>query len=170
MDITSNLQGFTETAAISVDAFKSIYGVALKATERIYSLNTDFTRAVIDGYAAGSNTLDYQDQLRIQLGQFERASAYLRDVSDILVATQAEVFTLGSANAEELTRRLAAEVEKRCLPSATDGNSAFSDALHSALSAATSTYETLIGTSRQITEASLEAVGQAGAKPVKKAA
>ena len=55
MDITSTLQGFTETAAISVDAFKLIYGVTLKATERVYSLNTDFARAVIEGYAVGSN-------------------------------------------------------------------------------------------------------------------
>ena len=60
MDITSNLQGFTETAAISVDAFKSIYGVALKATERVYALNTDFARAFIESCAVGESRVDHE--------------------------------------------------------------------------------------------------------------
>ena len=42
MDFTHTLQGFAEVVAINGDACKSIYGVTLKATERIYSLNTDF--------------------------------------------------------------------------------------------------------------------------------
>ena len=170
MDLTHTLQGFAEVATINGDACKSIYGVALKATERIYSLNTDFARALIEGYAVGDTRSDYQEQLRTQLRQFERVSEYLRDVSEVFVATQAEVFSLGSANAEEVTRRLAAEVEKQCLSSASGSQTAFSDALHSALNAASSTYEKLIGTSREITQASLGVVEKTRPGTVKKAA
>ena len=46
-------ESFAEVVAINGDACKSIYGVTLKATERIYSLNTDFARALIESYAVG---------------------------------------------------------------------------------------------------------------------
>lgn len=160
MDFTHTLQGLAEVAAINGDACKSIYGVALKATERVYALNTDFARAFIESCAVGDSRVDHEAQLRAQLRQFERVSEYFRDVSEILVATHAEVFTLGSANAEVISRRLAAEVERQCL-SSSGGQTAFSDALKSAINAASSTYEKLIGTSREIAAASPAVVRKA---------
>jgi hypothetical protein len=48
MTVTDTLQKFSEAAAGHGNAFKSIYEVALKATEQVFSLNTDFARSFFE--------------------------------------------------------------------------------------------------------------------------
>ena len=49
MNVTDTLQKLSEAAAGQGNAFKSIYEVALKATEQVFSLNTDFARSFFEG-------------------------------------------------------------------------------------------------------------------------
>jgi len=169
MNVTDTLQKFSEAAAGQGNAFKSIYEVALKATEQVFSLNTDFARSFFEGavtYQGGSN---YQEQLAAQCRQLESASAYFRDISDVWVKTQVEMFTLGSASAEALSRQLAAQFEQLvdALPA---DPSKYSDALNSALNAAKQACEKVMDTSRQISGSGLVVKGWAQASGAKEAA
>jgi len=154
MTVTDTLQKFSEAAAGHGNAFKSIYEVALKATEQVFSLNTDFARSFFEGAVTHQASPDYQAQLAAQCRQLESASAYFRDVSDVWVKTQVEMFTLGSANAELLSGQLAAQFEQlvNALPA---DPSQYSDALNSALSAAKQACEKVMDTSRQISGSAL---------------
>ena len=100
MNVTDTLQKFSEVAAGHGDAFKSIYEVALKATEQVFSLNTDFARSFFEGAVTHQGGSNYQEQFAAQAKQLELASAYFRDISDVWVKSQVEVFTLGVCAAE----------------------------------------------------------------------
>ena len=169
MNFNETLQRFAEVAAVNGDAFKSIYGVALNTTERVYSLNTDYARSMLQRLSPGEASTDFPEQVRQQLRQFEQVGSYFRDISEIFVASQAEALTLSSANAEEFARWLAAELEKQFLE-VPKGQSAYSEVLQSALNAASNTYAKFMDTSRQLTQSGLAASGKAVSGALKKAA
>lgn len=169
MNVTDTLQKFSEVAAGHGDAFKSIYEVALKATEQVFLLNTDFARSFFEGAVTHQNGMDYHEQLAAQATQLELASAYFRDVSDVWVKTQVEMFTLGSASAEVISRQLSAQFEQLvdALPA---DPSKYSDALNSALNAAKKACEKVMDSSRQISGSALVLAGRAQASDAKEAA
>ena len=169
MNLTDTLQKFSEAAAGHGNAFKSIYEVALKASEQVFSLNTDFARSFFEGAVTHQGGSNYQEQFAAQAKQLELASAYFRDISDVWVKSQVEVFTLGSANAEVFARQLAAQFEQlvNVLPA---DPSKYSEVLNSALNAAKKACENVIDTSRQISGTTLVATGRAQASDTRAAA
>jgi cell division septum initiation protein DivIVA len=169
MNVTDTLQKLSEAAAGQGNAFKSIYEVALKATEQVFSLNTDFARSFFEGavtYPAGS---DYQQQLAAQCRQIESASTYFLNISDVWFKSQAEMFTLGSANAEALSQQLSEQFEHlvNALPA---DPSKYSEALNLALNAAKNACEKVMDTSRQISASTLVPAGRARAPGAREAA
>ena len=169
MNVTDTLQKFSEAAAGQGNAFKSIYEVALKATEQVFSLNTDFARSFFEGAVTHQGGSNYQEQLAAQCRQLESASAYFRDISDVWVKTQVEMFTLGSASAEALSQQLTEQFEQLvdALPA---DPSKYSEALNSALNAAKKACEKVMDTSRQISGSTLVLAGRAQASDAREAA
>lgn len=161
MSSTINLQKFAEAASANSDAFKSIYDVALSASQQVFSLNSDLIRSFTEGQAFPGNVADFREQATAQAQNLERFSEYFRNLTEVLTKTQVEVFKLGSQNAEEVTRILSADIETLFKSFPVD-SSRLAEVLTSALSSATTTYEKFVDSSRQFTESSLLAATQAG--------
>jgi hypothetical protein len=155
------MQKLAEAASVNGEAFKSIYDITLNASQQMLTLNNDYFRSFAEGFTVPKNGLGLSEQLSAQTQGVERASEYLREISEIFTHTQAEVFKLGSQNADEVTKILFADLEMLLKPFPVD-QSTLAEVLKSALSTATTAYEKLVDTSRQITESSLKVVSGAG--------
>jgi len=160
MKSSDRLQDFCASAAATVDIYKSLFELALNASEQILSLNGDFHRSFIEGCAAPLTSPDFGTQLDMQSKRIEQTSEYLREFGNICTRVQSEFFKLGSSGTEELTKKLIDQMEQhfRAHPI---GQSDYTEALQSVWSSARTTYEKFIDTSRGIAESSLAAATRA---------
>jgi hypothetical protein len=161
MTANATLQKLSEAASVNGEAFKSICGLTLNASQQMLALNSDYFQSFAEAFTVTGSGQDFSEQLSAQMQSAEQASEYFRKMSEIFTQTQAEVFKRGSQNADEVTKILFADFET-LLKSFPVDQSTLAEVLKSALSTATTTYSKLVDTSRQITESSLKVVSDAG--------
>lgn len=110
MNTHPSVQKLTETANVGIQTFQSFAEIVLNASEQLVSLNLDAARSLCS-YASTQTVPLTGEELRSQFasrvaahGQnIERATEYLRNVSDICVKTQADVAELGAKQLSELS-------------------------------------------------------------------
>lgn len=105
-----SVQKFAETANAGIQAFQSFAEIVLNASEQLVSLNLDAARSLCS-YASSQTLPLTAEEMRSQFAgrvaaqsqNVERATEYLRNVSDICAKTQADVAELGAKHLSELS-------------------------------------------------------------------
>lgn len=153
------LQKMTEVASDNGEAAKAIFEVSLNATQQLLALNGDFVRSFATAKVSPS-TLHLHDQATVYVQNFERASEYFRNVTELCSKTQAEIATVSAQRAAEVTQALAAQVDDLFQGSPLHA-AGIADALKSTLSSAGTACENIINTSREVAESTMTAATQA---------
>lgn len=106
-------QKFAETAQSSIQMFQQLADVVLNASEQMASLNLEAARSMC-AYASTQAALPVKSDLQANLADraeahsasFERATEYLRNVSDICLRTQSEMAELGARHFNEVNQSM----------------------------------------------------------------
>lgn len=106
-------QKFADTARSSIQMFQEMTEVMFNASEQIVNLNLEAARSMC-AYASSQASKpvkrDLQaslaDSAQVQSEGFERATAYLRNVSDICLRTQSEMAELGARHFSEVNESM----------------------------------------------------------------
>lgn len=106
-----HVQQLNETAKNSIEHFVAVADIVLNASEQLVGLNIDAARSACElasTKAAALASADIKDQFSNHVaGQgetFEKAAAYLRNVNEICVKTNAEVAELNARHAGEFAQ------------------------------------------------------------------
>jgi len=169
----------------NVDAMLNIANTTFASAERLFALNLNTARAVLeDSVSNAKAVMSSKDpqalmSLQVSLAQpmVEKAVAYSRNVWEIMTQTQEELSTVAEAQLSEINRRIAAALDKAA-QSAPGGSDVAVTAVKSAIAAANSAYDNMNKAAKQVAEmaeanvaaatsATVKAVGAAAASAPK---
>ena len=162
----------------AIDSLLSVANTALASAERIATLNLETARSVIEDSVSGAKALmgakDPQEALSIQASltqpNVEKAVAYSRSIYEISTQTQEQMAKMVEAQFGDFQKNVAAMLEKAA-KSAPAGSDVAVAAVQSAIAAATSAFDNMRKTAKQVTEmaqSNVAAATSATAKAVKK--
>lgn len=161
------LQKLTDAVNANMQTYLSFAEIVLNTSERLSSLNIDATRSSFkqfSAYATPRPGEGFTQQITARLGEqghnLEQTLAYLRNVSEVYVQAQNDIADLGSRRLAELSEEFQALIDKAA-KSAPVGSSEMVAAMKTALSQASSVYDSLLKTSREVTETHLAAATSA---------
>lgn len=106
-------QKLADTARNSIQMFQEMAEVVFSASEQIVNLNLEAARSMC-AYASSQAAKPVKPDLhmnlagsaQVQTENFERASTYLRNVSDICLRTQTEMAELGARHFNEVNESM----------------------------------------------------------------
>ncbi len=112
-DTHPTAQKFAATAHSSIQIFQQMADVVLSASEQMVNLNLDAARSMC-AYVSSQASLPVKSDLQANLADrsqahsagIERASEYLRNVSDICLRTQSEMAELGARHFTEVNQSM----------------------------------------------------------------
>jgi phasin family protein len=147
------------TRKANLDLFFGLSSRAVEGIEKLAALNMQAIRATLsDAFDVAQKSFSVkepQDWLALQTSVAapiaEKAQSYSRQMFDIVAATQAEFARIGQAQGEAYGRQMQTVVE-HASQNAPSGSEAAVAALHSAIAAANTLYETLQGAGQQAVE------------------
>lgn len=161
------LQKLTDAVNANLQTYLSFAEIILNSSERLSSLNLEASRSAFQQFSASVAPLSGDgigEQITARINDqgrnLEQAVGYLRNVGEVYAQTQSELAELGSRRVAELTEELQALLDKTT-KSAPAGTSEMVTALKTALRQATSVYDSLMKTSREMTETNLAAATKA---------
>lgn len=171
---------FAELNTASVDQALRIAQVAFDNAERLFKLQLEATKAVLEDNVQSTKALaevkDFQEfiNLRTKLTEtgVEKAMGYSRSVYEVASEVQAEVGKLVEEGLAAYTKNIATLVEKAA-KNAPAGSDAAVSALKSTVAATTAAIDTLTKASKQVAsfaDASVKAATQATATATKASA
>ena len=171
---------FAAANKATVDSLLSLANTALASAERIAALNLNTARSVMEDSVSGAKALmgakDVQEALSIQASlaqpNVEKAVAYSRSVYEISAQTQEELSKMVESQFGEFQKTVAGLLDKAA-KSAPAGSDVAVAAVQSAIAAATSAFDNMRKTAKQVTELAqnnVAAATSATTKAVKKTA
>ncbi|MCK6391218.1 MAG: phasin family protein [Azonexus sp.] len=176
--MTMNAEQFAAANKAAVDSLLSVANTALASAERIATLNLDTARSVIEDTAANAKALmgakDVKEALSIQAAlaqpNVDKAMAYSKSVYEISTETQEELTKMVEAQFGDFQKTVADMLEKAA-KSAPAGSDVAVAAVQSAIAAATSAFDNMRKSAKQMTDmaqSNLVAATSATTKAAKK--
>lgn len=176
--MTMNAEQFVAANKAAVDSLLSVANTALASAERIATLNLDTARSVIEDTAANAKALmgakDVKEALSIQAAlaqpNVDKAMAYSKSVYEISTETQEELTKMVEAQFGDFQKTVADMLEKAA-KSAPAGSDVAVAAVQSAIAAATSAFDNMRKSAKQMTDmaqSNLVAATSATTKAAKK--
>lgn len=173
-----NPEQFAAANKAAVDSLLSVANTALASAERIATLNLETARSVLEDSVSNAKALmgakDPQEALSIQASlaqpSVEKAVAYSKSVYEISSETQEQLAKMVEAQFGDFQKNVASMLEKAA-KSAPAGSDVAVAAVQSAIAAATSAFDNMRKTAKQVTElaqSNVAAATSATAKAVKK--
>jgi len=161
--ITPLHEKFSEVATANGDAFKAIVEIGLNTSEQLFALSLNAVRSSTASVTVPKSG-NFFEQMTTQFGSptrsLELATDYLRNVSGILIKSQAEVGQINVERTNELAQSISTLLDSMA-KSGPNGTAEVVEQIKTALSSATEAYENMIKTSGEIAERSLAAAGEA---------
>ena len=175
-----NPEQFAAANKAAVDSLLSVANTALASAERIATLNLETARSVLEDSVSNAKALmsakDPQEALSIQASlaqpSVEKVVAYSKSVYEISTETQEQLAKMVEAQFGDFQKSVAEMLEKAA-KSAPAGSDVAVAAVQSAIAAATSAFDNMRKTAKQVTELAqnnVAAATSATTKAVKKAA
>ena len=175
-----NPEQFAAANKAAVDSLLSVANTALASAERIATLNLETARSVLEDSVSNAKALmgakDPQEALSIQASlaqpSVDKVVAYSKSVYEISTETQEQLAKMVEAQFGDFQKSVADMLEKAA-KSAPAGSDVAVAAVQSAIAAATSAFDNMRKTAKQVTELAqnnVAAATSATTKAVKKAA
>jgi phasin protein len=167
MNTLSSVQKLTQVASGNIEAFESFAQIMLNASERLVALNLDSARSMCHLAASSAAPLggnDMRDQFANRMNEqgktLEQAAAYVRNVNELCIKTQNEVADLNTRRLNEVSQGMQ-ELLDGIAKSGPAGAADIVAAIKSAMSNASTAYQNLIKTTRDVAETNLAAATNA---------
>ena len=173
-----NPEQFAAANKAAVDSLLSVANTALASAERIATLNLETARSVLEDSVSNAKALmgakDPQEALSIQASlaqpSVDKVVAYSKSVYEISTETQEQLAKMVEAQFGDFQKSVADMLEKAA-KSAPAGSDVAVAAVQSAIAAATSAFDNMRKTAKQVTDmaqSNMAAATSATTKAVKK--